>query len=193
MSSNDTNTSDDAETRYVFKSSYTLDDLRRGIIPPGALYSTLHDLGRERVVEAIPDIEQFLTDEDAQLRYVALEVLTLHFKLQHHWETACQFLEQDPDSDCRRMGASSLGILLRNTQDITTLRVLALIVRNTDENPFVRQAAYLAMREVIKFDPREQFSLFHGESNIDHDTNVDWAFVDSYLPHDGATPETTGE
>lgn len=189
MSSNDTN---NAESRYVFKSEYTLDDLRRGVIPPGALYSTIHDLGREHVEEAIPDIERFLTHDDPQLRYVALEVLTLHFKLSQHWETARRFLDQDPDDDCRRIGASSLGTLRRNTQDITTLRVLAPVVRNIAENLSVREAAYLAMREIIKFDAHEQFSTFHGGSDIDHEASVDWAFVDSYLPHGHATTETRG-
>jgi hypothetical protein len=113
----------------------------------------------------------------------------LHFTLQQHWETARQFLEQDPDSDCRRMGASSLGILRKNTQDSTTLRVLAPVVRNTAENPFVRQTAYRAMRGIIRYDPREPLGKPTPEFSFPED--VDWALVDSYLPHDDVTVETT--
>ena len=40
------NNANNAEDRYLFKDSYTLDDLRHGVIPPGELYSTIHDLGR---------------------------------------------------------------------------------------------------------------------------------------------------
>lgn len=182
------NNADDRENRYVFKSSYTADDLRHDVIPPGALYSTIHDLGREQVMEAVPDIERFLTSDDPQLRYVALEVLTLHFKLQQHWETARRFLEQDEDSDCRRMGASALGILRKNTRDTDTLRILAPVVRNAAENLFVRQTAYRAMRSVIQYNPREPLGKPSAEFNFPQD--VDWALVDSYLPGGDATART---
>lgn len=167
---------------YIFKSDYTLDDLRRGVVPPGALYSTLHDLGRERVEEGVPDIERFLTHDDPQLRYVALEVLAFHFQLPQHAETARRFLVQDPDDDCRRLGAAALGKLRRDTQDETTARLLAPVVRNLAENLTVRETAYLAMREIMRFVPRERFFLFGGgRADIDHEPTVDWAFVDSFL------------
>jgi len=124
-------------------------------------------------------VERFLTHEDDQLRYIALEVLTNHWRLAEHWQTARDFLEHDPDEDCRRMGASSLEALKMNTKDRPTLAVLARVVCNEQEDKMVRESAYSAMKGVIHFDPREQLKMACKGLNLSQD--VDWDIVKSYL------------
>jgi len=129
--------------------------------------------------EARPEVESFLKSEDPELRFVALKVLTLYWHLEEHWETAKQFLEHDPDTECRMKGASALADLKRSTQDRPTLTILAHVVRNRQERPLVRQAAYAAMKAIFHYDPREELHL--AAKKIDLEREVDWKMVDSYL------------
>ena len=43
----------------------------------------------------------------------------------------------------------------------------------------VREAAYLAMRAIVQYDPKEQLDL--SARDMDLATEVDWEFVNSYL------------
>src|SRR5205807_6384504 len=105
---------------------------------------------------------------------------TRHWNLAEHWETARRFLERDPDTDCRLMGASALEALKQNTRDTRTLGVLARVVRNEQEQGIVRRASYRAMLGVLRHDPREQFEL--ASQGDDLPAVVDWTMVDQYLP-----------
>jgi len=162
------------------KYSDLVEDLRQGKISSSEMYQTIHEIGRENVREARPLVEHFLTNEDAQLRSIALEVLTNHWRLSAYWQTAKDFLEHDPDEDCRMRGASALQALKMNTQHRPTLAVLARVVRNEREETIVREAAYAAMKGVLHYDPREQFKLASRGTNLSQE--VDWKMVDSYHP-----------
>jgi uncharacterized membrane-anchored protein len=116
---------------------------------------------------------------DPQLRTIALEVLTNHWRLADYWDIARAFLEQDPDKECRMQGASALEVLKRNTQDRRTLSILAHVVYNPHEASLVRETAYAAMRGIIHYDPSEQFHLASKRLNLSQD--VDWVMVESYL------------
>lgn len=155
-------------------------DLQQGKIPHKEIYHTIREFGRENFCEARPVVERFLTHEDEQLRYIALEVLTNHWRLAEHWQTARDFLEHDPDDDCRRMGASSLEALKMNTKDRLTLEVLARVVCNEQEDGMVRVSAYEAMHSVIHFDPRKQFKMTCKGTSLLRE--IDWNMVKSYLP-----------
>lgn len=159
--------------------SAQLEVLRKGKMAPDEMYHTIHEFGRENFREARPVVETFLTSDDPELRYIALEVLTRHWRLMEHWDTARKFLEHDSDSNCRMKGASSLEVLKRNTQDSRTLAVLAHVVRNAQENRIVREVAYAAMKGILHYDPREQFAI--SSKGLDLERDVDWNVVDSYL------------
>jgi hypothetical protein len=155
-------------------------DLQQGKIPRNDIYHTIHEFGRENFREARPVVESFLTHENEQFRYIALEVLTNHWRLAEHWQTARDFLEHDSDDDCRRMGASSLEALKMNTKDRPTLEVLARVVCNEQEGKMVRVSAYTAMHGVIHFNPREHFKMTCKWLNLFEE--IDWDMVKSYLP-----------
>jgi hypothetical protein len=153
--------------------------LRRGHVPPNKIMDILLDFGRAQYLEAQPDIEGYLSNEDPFIRARALEVLTDYLHLRSYWETARRFLEQDPATLCRVQGADAFGIIERNTQDRRTLTLLAKVVRNEQAEYVVRRATYRAMRNIVDYDPEEQYGLTDDLFNFSY--NVDWNFVDSYL------------
>lgn len=164
-----------------------LQRLRDGTLPPASLtqdatYHAIHELGRAQVEEAIPIIEQYLTHEDGEYRYVALEVLTIHFHLQRHWPSAVDALRHDPNERVRMGAAADLASLMADTQDPATLRELATTLSDPGEDYGVRSAAWAAMQAVLHFDMREQLDLAMHDLNLERD--VDWEFVRRYLPSD---------
>src|SRR2546428_14133950 len=65
-----------------------LDALRQGTLPEADIYRTVHQFGWQHFLEARVDVERLLTHHKPRLRYIALEVLTTHWNLEEHWETA---------------------------------------------------------------------------------------------------------
>jgi HEAT repeat protein len=137
-----------------------LQELRQGKLSPDEIYNVLVDFGRMRFLEARPDVERLLHHEDQQVRYMALNVLTLDWHLKEYWKTALDVLEHDPDDDNRLRAATVLDALKKNTGDPLVLRALARVVRNENENEFVRKAAYHAMQSILHDPtPRERLVL----------------------------------
>lgn len=159
-----------------------LEEFHAGKINKSKLYSTIHLFGQADLIEARPDVERFLTNERPDLRSIALHVLTLHFKLQEHWQTAVDFLLYDPDISCRSKGASALEWLKRNTRDSRTLSILASVATNKNEEIGVRGDAYTAMRGIFSYDNEEQLHIIDHNFNLERD--ADWEFVRTCLnPH----------
>ncbi len=116
-----------------------LQQLRDGVLPPAnlmqdATYHAIHELGRARIEDAIPTIEQYLTHEDGEYRYIALEVLTNHFHLRQHWSTAVYALRHDSNEHVRMGAAAALAYLMADTKDPATFRELAITLSNADED-----------------------------------------------------------
>lgn len=155
-------------------------DLRQGNLKGREVYRAVQTFGEQRYLEARPEVEALLSSDDAELRFVALKVLTRYWHLAEHWETARQVLLYDPESECRFRAAEDIGALKRNTQDTQTLTALAEVVCNEqEENLVVREAAYAAMLAVLQYDPREQLHIAaHG---VDFTTEVDWKMVKQYF------------
>ena len=154
--------------------------IRKGTLHSPGLYAVLVDLGKYHILEARPDIEAFLTSEDSEERRAALRTLTVDFQLQEHWETARRFLENDPDDLCRITAASAFAALMADTHDSSTLRLLANMVHNEEEDETVRTAAYRAILSVLGRPKAEQFATsFSSRFNFPQD--VKWELVDQYL------------
>jgi hypothetical protein len=152
--------------------------LQAGTLSGRAAYGAIHDIGKAGLTDAQSVVEQYLTNDDPELRYVALEVLTQHWQRPEHWNTARAFLEHDDDTHCRILGASALGSLKRNTSDPATLAVLASIVRDQQTNRNVREAAYAALCSVLHYEPQEQ--LRFAARGVDLERDVDWELIKSY-------------
>lgn len=152
-----------------------LNELQQGKLSNAEAYAAVHAFGKAGFFKARPVIEQLLVSADPELRYIALEVLVQHWRLPEHGETARDFLEHDPSSDCRIMGASALKALKQDSQDAPALRVLARIVLDVHELASVRQAAYAAMRGIAHYDRLEQYRLAVRDMDLARD--IDWQFV----------------
>ena len=156
-----------------------LEALRHDKMSAREVYHAIQAFGELNFQEAQSEVERFLKSEDPELRFIALKVLTRYWHLEKHWKTAQDVLEHDPDEDCRFRAAHALAGLRRNTQDRSTLKVLARVVRNEQEKRVVREAAYAAMREIIHYNPREQLHI--ASRGFDLAKEIDWKMVDSYL------------
>ena len=108
-----------------------------------------------------------------------MEVLAINFRLPECWQIARDFLEHDPDpdSDNRLLGASTLGLMRRNTQNRETLSILARIVADDQEDSILRGSAYIAMQAVISYNPQEPRIL---DSAFNPATDVDWSLIAKY-------------
>lgn len=152
--------------------------LHRGETPKKGLFDTIHNFGEERFMDALPEIKKYIISTDERLRYIALHVLTYHYQLPDYARVAMDMMKNDPDRECRIMAINGLLSLRRNSADPYALKALAALARDENEDAFVREAAYTAMRGIVSYDKNEQlrFSL----EPLDLARDVDWNFVDSY-------------
>lgn len=122
--------------------------LRKGEIPPEELYGLIHDFGHAMFLEAEPDVVALLSHPDEQIRCVAVRVLTFHWDVGRHRDKLIRLLRQDPNDEVKSFTAAGLGFVFRDSQDMTVSEALIDKVRDKDEDPLVREAAYSALRDV---------------------------------------------
>lgn len=125
-----------------------LEALKAGRVPQEELCSTLHDFGEANFRDAEPQVAQYLAHPNENVRYTAVNVLALHWKSPEHIATLQRMLFEDADSDVRRVAATGLGAILKGSRDVRTSRLLIRRLRDSDENRFVREAAYEALVDV---------------------------------------------
>jgi hypothetical protein len=165
---------------------HNLEELQKGKYLSSAIGELLLGFGKDQFIEAIPAIEQFLTNEDPQICSAALRSLTHYFKLQEHWETACRFLLDDPGNmgDCRDAGIYALEDLRQSTGDIQTLNLLAPVVCDITESLVTRKIAYVAMRTILsQKDPRATARIILERFVLER--HADWEMINSYLTEEG--------
>lgn len=115
----------------------------------GNQYSLLHRFGNEAFLEARPTVEAFLENASPELRYIALNVLVLHWGLMDHRPTSLRMATEDPDEDVRRLAAACVGSLFRGSRSPDALRVLLGIIAEKHENAFIHDSAYSAILEIL--------------------------------------------
>lgn len=134
--------------------------LGEGAVPHQHLYRVIHDLGEVAHAEtgyplaeefrplAEPAVASFLHHEDPGLRYIALNVLGLHWNLQTHRGTFASMMFDDPDDDVRRMATACLGFVLERSREWEATKTLLRKLRDRNEDPSVRETAYEALLSV---------------------------------------------
>lgn len=153
-------------------SEQDLADLESGRTPPDGLYAAIHALGDgPSSGRAKSIVEPFLRHSDAQLRYIALNVLTIHWGCTEHRSTCESFARSDPDADNRRMGISGLGTLLEGSRDREALAFLLPIFRDDAEELHIRDAAYSAILYILGAPVADQPRLTR---LIDMTSDVNW-------------------
>jgi len=92
-----------------------------------------------RANETTP-VAEYLTNPDPELRFIALSVLTLHWR-RPEYRIAAERMLSDPDADVRRMAADTLGVLAQNTRDPRVLSLLLSRIDDSAEEWHVRDTA----------------------------------------------------
>ncbi len=121
---------------------------REGRLRGEDLYGFIHDLGEADYREAEPDVTSLLQHPDAEIRYVAVSVLALHWKMAVHRGEFERMMLFDADANVRRMATTGLGYVLRGTQDTQATRVLVRKLRDETEEGLVREAAHMALLDL---------------------------------------------
>lgn len=134
--------------------------LRDGSVPREHLYGVIHDLGEAAHFdtgyagcdslrrEAEPVIVDFLANDDPQIRYIAISVLTVHWDLRQHAGVLKRMGLSDPAEEVRQIAVSGLGWLLRATQDKSAIQFLIGILRDSSQPEWIRETAYEGLLEV---------------------------------------------
>ena len=134
----------------------------------------LHLFGEAGALETRSLVERHLTHEDPIVRYEALNTLVLHWGLEDHRKTCIRMMHTDFDEDNRALAAGCLGSLDRATEAQDTLRVLLEVFFNGTELKYVKEAAYLAILDVMAV-PREKRPPL--TKNWDWDTDINWQLL----------------
>jgi hypothetical protein len=69
-------------------------------------------------------VRGFLTSPSKLLRTTALATLILYLQVPGNWQMAVDLIEHDPDDEMRIKGIEWLALLMKNTRDPKTLRLL---------------------------------------------------------------------
>ena len=121
----------------------------------GNVYGLLHRFGNAGFVEAQPTVELFLSSADPQLRYIALNVLVLHWNMPTYQHECLRMLDSDPDEDVRRLAARCVGTLFSDTRSADALSALLKVIVNDGIDADIRAAAYTSLLEVLGAPPSE--------------------------------------
>jgi len=122
--------------------------LRNGQIPPEELYGLIHDFGHAMFLEAEPDVVALLDHSNARIRCIAVRVLTFHWNVRGHRDRLIPLLRNDSDDEVKSFTAAGLGFVFQNSRDPIVSQALIDRVRDGNEHPLVREAAYSGLREV---------------------------------------------
>jgi len=129
-------------------------------VPRDDIYGAIHDLGEvahaetgyplaeQLRAEAEPVVVQFLRHDDESFRYIALNVLGLHWDLRTHRETFAAMMFDDPDDAVRRLAVACLGFVLRGSRDWEATKPLLHKLRDQDEQDSTRETAYEALLDI---------------------------------------------
>jgi len=145
--------------------------LRENRIPHEDLYATLDGFGRAGFTAAESEVRKYLAHDEPLLRYIAVYVLALYWDLARERDMFERVLLEDPDADVRRVAAAALGYVLRERRDRRAVRLLIKKLRETEENWYVREASYEAIKDIWLEDsvrkrqwPREALDSLRRES-----------------------------
>ena len=137
-----------------------LQRLQEGSVPEVHLYGAIHDLGEAAHAEtgyrgcealraeAEPVIAGFLAHTDPQIRYIAVNVLAIHWDMKHYAKTFQQLALTDPEDDVRQIAVSAVGFLLRDSRDVDAARFVLGILRDPAQPAWIRESAYGALEEI---------------------------------------------
>lgn len=90
----------------------------------------------------------FLDHAEAEVREEAMRFLAQHCRQRSDAQVLLTMVEADPSPAVRRVAAECLGGIFRNTRNREALEALAAVVRNPQEDGYVRGAAMAAIKRI---------------------------------------------
>ena len=100
------------------------------------------------LLEAEPDVVALWDHPNEQIRCIAVRVLTFHWNIRRHRDRLIRLLSNDTDDEVKSFTAAGLGFVFQNSHDSVVSQALIDKVRDGNEDPLVREAAYSGLREV---------------------------------------------
>lgn len=131
-----------------FLARKALDALTAGLIARNSLYGIVHDIGEAQLMEAEDEIAALLDDEDPDLRYISVMVLTFHWDRRRYRLRLEKMLIADLSKHVRAVSARGIGHLLRETKDYLSTKLLLKKLDDESEDGYVRLAAYDSLRSI---------------------------------------------
>lgn len=112
------------------------------------LYGLLHWFGEAQTKELERDVLRFLRHRRSDMRYIALNVLTLHWNMRKHRWKYVKLMNTDPDVSVRSLAATGLGHVLAVSRDRKASHLMVRTMKDNSEDFSVRRAAYRALRAI---------------------------------------------
>ena len=155
----------------------TSEAFRAGTATEEELYALVHRIGHEEHLqaEAQPIVESLLLAPANQIRYIALQVLTITWACAEHRKTCEAFLVRETDADNRRTAVYGLARLLNGTRDAAALTLLLKIFRDEYERRTTRDSAYSAILSILGRPPSEWPSAARF---LDHTKDINWERIE---------------
>lgn len=127
--------------------------------------------------------EKYLDSPLAELRCVAISLLTDHWAIDHNVAERCEhLLHTDPSAEVRAQAVVALSTWYDRTDNVRIGKLLAELIYDCAQPNNVRDAAYKGLF-LVRGMPVTSWPSFRqpkGEYHFPED--VDWSFVDSFLP-----------
>jgi hypothetical protein len=112
------------EKRWQEEAQHLLTSYQAGQVAETGYYAMLRRFARARLQESQEVVRGFLASSSKLLRITALATLILYLQVPGNWQMAVDLIEHDPDIKIRLKGIEWLSLLMQNTRDQKTLRVL---------------------------------------------------------------------
>jgi hypothetical protein len=103
---------------------HLLTSYQAGQVAESDYYAMLRRFARARLQASQEVVRGFLTSPSKLLRTTALATLILYLQVPGNWQMAVDLIENDPDIEMRLKGIEWLALLMKNTGDQKTLRLL---------------------------------------------------------------------
>jgi HEAT repeat protein len=146
-------------------------------------YDALIDIGKSNRQELINDIKKFLTHEEPDLQRAAIMVLGTYWKVPDFKHELPTILTCSPDDDVRVTALVNWIGYYQGTEDKGIIFKLNDLLRDSNEDIYIRIEAFRSMGRVAKFDINEDIikSLERATSYAEFENLIPWGIVDELI------------
>ena len=141
---------------------------------PHLILEALYTVPKVQQPGLVGVIAPLLDHSDAYIREEAIRILVTRWKLERYLDRAADMLVSDKAPDVRGAAAYALAAAATETTRVKHTRLLLDSLRNTDEEPNVRGAAYDALL-ILYRNP----AFPTKKRDFDPDLDADWQWVET--------------